>query len=184
MNTTENNFTGKVAVVTGGARDIGRAVSVGLAARGAKVVVNYYNNPEEAADTLRIIKEAGGEAITVQGDMTNKADIDRLVGEVKTAYGDQVHYLVNVAGGLVARKGLQEMDEDFLNFVMRLNFNSVFLVSQAIVPLMPEGSAIVNFSSQAARDGGGPGAGAYAASKGAVMTYSCLLYTSPSPRDA
>ncbi len=171
MNTSTMNLQGKVAVVTGGARDIGRAISVNLASKGAKVVVNHLNNPDDATTTLALIKEAGGEAIAVKGDMTSKADIDALAAATKEAFGDAVHYLVNVAGGLVARKTLAEMDEDFLNFVVRLNLNSVFLVSQAIVPMMPEGSAIVNFSSQAARDGGGPGAGAYAAAKGAVMTY-------------
>lgn len=165
------NLQGKVAVITGGARDIGRAISVNLAGEGVKVVLNYYNNQEDAEKTLEIIQGFGGEAIAVKGDMTKQEDVNNLVNEAKKAYGEEVHYLVNVAGGLVARKSLTEMDEDFLNFVVRLNLNSVFLVSQAFVPMMPEGSAIVNFSSQAARDGGGPGAGAYAAAKGAVMTY-------------
>ena len=63
------------------------------------------------------------------------------------------------------------MDEDFVNLVMKINFNSCFLTTKEVVPHMPAGSSIVNFSSQAARDGGGPGSWAYAASKGAVMTF-------------
>jgi 3-oxoacyl-[acyl-carrier protein] reductase len=67
------------------------------------------------------------------------------------------------------------MDEDFINFLFKLNFNSVFLVTKAVVPHMAAGSSIVNFSSQAARDGGGPGASAYSAAKGAVMTFTRSL---------
>ena len=72
----------KVAIVAGGGRDIGRAVSVALAASGAKVVVNYFNNEEEGKATAAAIKEAGGEAIVVAGDMTKQEDVDTLVVRV------------------------------------------------------------------------------------------------------
>jgi len=161
----------KVAIVTGGARDIGRAVSVKLAAEGAKVVVNYYNSEEQAAETLGAIKAIGGEAIAVQGDMTRQEDVDRLVAKSKAAFGESVDILVNVAGGLVARKTLQEMDAGFFNYLMELNVTSNFLVTRAVVPLMGDGGSIINFASQAGRDGGGAGASAYASAKGAVMTF-------------
>ena len=64
------SLKGKVAIVTGGARDIGRQVSLKLAAAGAKVCINYFDNKEQADETFELIKEAGGEAIAVQGDMT------------------------------------------------------------------------------------------------------------------
>ena len=67
--------TGKVAVVTGGARDLGRAISVKLALEGAKVCLNYFDNPDDAQKTLEMIKADGGEAIAVQGDMTKAADV-------------------------------------------------------------------------------------------------------------
>ena len=162
----------KVAIVTGGARDIGRSISVKLAAQGAKVAINWYDNEQDGKDTLAAVQAAGGEGILVQGDMTKAEDVDRLVSETQAAFGNDIHTLVNVVGGLVARKQLHEMDEDFLNFLMRLNLNPVFLAMKAVVPHMPEGSSIINFSSQAARDGGGGGASAYATSKGAVMTFS------------
>ena len=161
----------KVAIVSGGARDIGRAISVKLAAEGAKVVVNYYNNKEQADETLKEIENLGGEAILVAGDMTNKEDIDKLVAAACSAFGDSVDILVNVVGGLVARKPLAEMDEEFFEFVMKLNVTSTFLVTQAVVPRMGDGGSIVNFASLAGRDGGGPGASAYATAKGAVMTF-------------
>lgn len=161
----------KVAIVAGGARDIGRATSEALAAQGAKVVVNYYDSEADGEATVSAIKAAGGEAIAVQGDMTVQADVENLVAEAIKAYGDSIDILVNVVGGLVARKSLAEMDEAFFELVLKLNMTSTFLTSKFVVPHMSEGSAIVNFASQAGRDGGGPGAMAYASAKGAVMTF-------------
>jgi 3-oxoacyl-[acyl-carrier protein] reductase len=161
----------KVAIVTGGARDIGRAVSERLAAEGARVVVNYHGSEDGAKGTVQDIVAAGGQAIAVRGDMTRQEDVDELVARSVEAFGDRIDILVNVVGGLVQRKTLQEMDQEFWEYVMRLNTTSAFLVTRAVVPHMPEGSAIVNFSSQAGRDGGGPGASAYASAKGAIMTF-------------
>ncbi|SOE21562.1 3-oxoacyl-[acyl-carrier protein] reductase [Spirosomataceae bacterium TFI 002] len=169
------NLKGKVAIVTGGGRDIGKMTSLKLASMGAKVVVNYFGGKESAEQTVKEIVEVGGEAILVQGDMTKSDDISNLMKQTVAAFGDEIHILVNVAGGLVERRTLSELDENFVNHVMALNFNSLFLVTQAVVPLMKSGASIVNFSSQAARDGGGAGSGIYAASKGAVTTYTRSL---------
>jgi 3-oxoacyl-[acyl-carrier protein] reductase len=162
---------GKTAVVTGGARDIGREVAIKLAKEGANVVVNYYLSQEDGDATLKLIEEVGGKAIIVQGDMTKQADIDTLVSESKKAFGEEVHVLVNVAGGLIARKTIEEMDVNFFDTMIDVNFKSVFLVTKAFKPLMKSGASIINFASQAGRDGGGPGAALYASAKGAVMTY-------------
>ena len=166
-----NRLKGKVAVVTGGARDIGRAVSLKLAKEGAKVVVNYFDNEDDANETIKLIKALGSEAIAVQGDATNLDDIKNLVSKTTDAFGNKVDILVNVAGGLFARKTIAEIDEIFYNLIMDVNFKSCVFVTQAFVPLMGEGASIVNFASQAGRDGGGPGAFLYAASKGAVSTF-------------
>ena len=166
-----NEFANKVALVSGGSRDIGRAVSVELARRGAKVAVNYFDSEADGDATLAEIEAVGGEAIKVYANVTKNADVEQMVSETRKAFGDQIHILVNVAGGLVARKTLDEMDEEFFNFLMQLNMTSIFLVTKAVAPHMPEGSAIVNFASQAGRDGGGPGASAYATAKGAVLTF-------------
>lgn len=164
-------FKGKVAIVTGGARDIGRAVSMKLASEGAKVVVNYLSNPAQADETIHLIKVNGGEAVAVQADVTKSSDVAKLVAETQKAFGNEIHILVNVAGGLVARKLIADMDEEFWDFVMNVNVKSVFLTTKYVVPFMPAGGAIVNFSSQAGRDGGGFGASAYATGKGAVATF-------------
>lgn len=164
------NLKGKVAVVSGGARDIGRAISLKLAAEGARVVFNYYASEEQAADTLEAIHDAGGEAIAVGGDMTKQEDVDKLAAEAVAAFGGNIDILVNVVGGLVARKTIEEVDVGFIDFVMRLNFTSTVMLTKAVLPYMGDGASIINFASQASRDGGGPGAWAYAASKGAIST--------------
>lgn len=163
-------FKGKVAVVTGGARDIGRAICVKLAKEGAKVVVNYYNSEADANDTIKEIQSEGGEAIAVYADVSKQSDIDDLVVKTEEAFGKRVDILVNNAGGLFARKTVEEFDEKFYYLVMDVNFKGTVFVTQAFKPLMNAGASIVNLASQAGRDGGGPGSALYAASKGAVMT--------------
>lgn len=162
---------GKVAIVTGGARDIGRAISVGLAKEGAKVVVNYYRSEAEANETVDEIRSFGGEAIAVQADVSNLEDIQHLKAKAVEAFGDKIDILVNNAGGLFARKTLQELDEPFYDLVMNVNFKATVFVMQAFEPLMGKGASIINLSSQAARDGGGGGSSLYASSKGAVTTF-------------
>lgn len=175
-------LTGKTAIVTGGGRDIGRAVSERLASQGAQVVINYCNDKAGAKATLDAILAAGGKAILVKADVTREADVEHLVARALEAFGPRIDILVNVAGGMVARRPLAEMDMAFFNHVMQLNVTSTFLVTRAVVPHMPEGSAILNFASQAGRDGGGPGAAAYATSKGAVMTFTRAMAKELGPR--
>lgn len=165
------NIKGKVAIVTGGTRDIGKAVSLRLAREGAKVAVNYFNNKKHGEETLAEIEQAGGTGVLIGGDVTQQANVDKLVAETQAKFGQSIDILVNNVGGLVARKSLSEMDAEFLEHVMRLNFTSTFLTMQKVVPHMPKGSSIINLASLAGRDGGGPGASAYAASKAAVMTF-------------
>lgn len=161
----------KVAIVTGGGRDIGKSVSLQLAAEGAKVAVNYRSDDAAAKATVAEIEAAGGTAILVQADVTKPEDVRKLVEETVAAFGSRVDVLVNVAGGMVARKTLADMDEAFFDHVMELNLKSAFLVTKAVLPHLGEGSTIVNLSSLAGRDGGGPGASIYATAKGALMTF-------------
>ena len=162
---------GKVAVVTGGARDLGRAISIKLAQEGAKVCLNYFDNEGDANVTLDMIKEFGGEAIAVQGDMTKADQVKALFAKAAEAFCEKIHILVNVVGGIVGRKLIVEQDEAWYDFLMDVNMRSVFLCTREVVPMMTEGGSIVNFSSQAARDGGGPGASMYATAKAAVMCH-------------
>lgn len=174
---------GKVTVITGGIRDIGRSISLKLAEEGSKLVINYFDSPEQAEETLKQVKAAGAEAILVQGDMTKEEDVQSLIDASQEAFGERIDVLVNVAGGLVARKTIDEMDQDFFNLLMKLNLNTTFLLTKAVSPHMTDGGSIVNFASQAGRDGGGPGASAYATAKGAVMTFTRSMAKELGPRN-
>ena len=166
-----SQFSDKVALVTGGGRDIGRSISVKLAREGAKVVVNYFNSEGPANETVAEIKSFGGEAIAVKADVSNIDDIKNLKAKTIEAFGQELHILVNNAGGLFARKTLQEFDEAFYDLVMNVNFKSTVFVMQAFEPMMGSGGSIINLSSLAARDGGGGGSSLYASSKGATTTF-------------
>src|SRR5688500_12552585 len=117
---------GKTAIVTGSERDIGREVSIQLAKQGAKVVINYFGSEAEANETKKMIEDDGGEAIILQGDMTKWADVEQLVSKTKEAFGDTIHILVNVVGGLFGRKTIEEQDEEWYNLVMDVNMKSIF----------------------------------------------------------
>jgi 3-oxoacyl-[acyl-carrier protein] reductase len=118
----------------------------------------------------------------VQADVTQGPEVERLVDETAKAFGDTIDVLVHVTGGLVARKTLAEMDLEHWQAVHAVNLESLFLTTKAVVPRMPEGGSIVAFSSQAGRDGGGPGASAYASAKAAVMGYTRALAKELGPR--
>lgn len=163
-------FKDKLVIVTGGGRDIGRSISLRFAAEGAKVVINYRSDEAAAQDTLAAVEAAGGTALLHRADVTKADEVAGLIAAAAAFGGGTIDILVNCAGGMVARKTLADMDEAFFDTVMDLNFKSAFLVTKAALPHLAKGSAIVNLSSQAARDGGGPGASIYAASKGALTT--------------
>ena len=177
-----SDFKGQVAVVTGGGRDIGRAISVALANHGAKVVVNYNSSEAGANETVAEIKAAGGEAIAVKADVSNMNQIKSLKAKTVEAFGKEVHILVNNAGGLFARKKLQEFDDAFYDLVMDVNFKSTVFVMQAFEPLMGAGSSVINLSSLAARDGGGGGSALYASSKGATTTFTRAMAKELGPK--
>lgn len=163
-------FTNKTAIVTGGGRDIGKSVSLRLASEGAKVVVNYRSDEAAAQATVDEITAAGGTALLFRADVTKAAEVTAMVEATVAAFGGTIDIVVNLAGGMIARKTIAEMDETFFDTVMDLNLKSAFLVTKAALPYIPSGGSIVNIASLAGRDGGGPGATIYATSKGALMS--------------
>jgi 3-oxoacyl-[acyl-carrier protein] reductase len=179
---TSQSLAGTVALVTGGARDIGAAIVRTLAAQGASVVINTAHSLERAEALAREVADAGGRALAVRADVTDAAAIDDMLARVRESFGETIHVLVNNAGGLVARKSMEAMDLAFWRDVIELNLTSVFAVTKAVLPMMPEGGAIVNLSSLAARDGGGGGALAYSSAKGAVLTFTRGLAKELAPR--
>ncbi|MDR6883368.1 3-oxoacyl-ACP reductase family protein [Bacillus sp. 3255] len=168
------DLTGKIALVTGSNAGIGRAIALALASNGAKVGVNCLNNVAQGQEVVAAIQAAGGEAVLVQADVTDLEQIDRLVNEVEQALGGTIDILVNNAGHLVQRVPNSEMFEDMYNRIMDVNLKStVFMCKRVLAGMKAKGGGrIVNMTSVAAHNGGGPGSSVYAASKAAVLAYS------------
>lgn len=165
-------FDGKVVMITGASKGIGRAMAKGFADSGAKVVINYNSSQAEAESLLEDIHKNGGEAIIVQADVSKKEDVDRLFDQALDAYG-RIDVLVNNAGALLQRASIEEYAEEMWDRVYAVNVKSAFLCSQKVIPIMKKqgGGKIINLSSQAARNGGGSGSVPYASAKGAVLTF-------------
>jgi len=165
-----NGITGKTAVVTGASRGIGAATCRMLAKEGAaRIVVHYHSYREGAEELARELEALGAQAILIGADLGSQEGIAGFILDLQVRASNAT-ILINNAGHLVKRAKLAEYTNDLWDEVMNLNAKSVYFISQAIAPAMAEagGGVIINLSSIAARNGGGPGATIYAASKAAV----------------
>ena len=164
-------FSEEVAWVTGSSTGIGRASAVGLAEQGCRVAVHYNRSEDEAREVVEQIEGSGGDAMLVGGDVSDSGEVERMVREVEDRYG-RLDVLVNNAGSLIERRSFSEMTEDLWDSVINVNLKSVFLCSKAVLPAMKRQGRgrIINMTSVAARNGGGPGSSAYASAKGGVST--------------
>jgi 3-oxoacyl-[acyl-carrier protein] reductase len=170
------DLTNRVALVTGASSGIGAATAETLAALGARVALSYHRNRQGAEETSGRIRAAGGTALAVGADARRSEDIRALVDRTATELGP-IDILVNNAGSLVARYGILEVTEERIHEIVSLNFTSAVLTSQAVAASMIERrrGAIVNVVSIAGHNGGGPGAGLYAASKAALTAFTKSL---------
>ena len=164
------NLTDRVALVTGGSSGIGAATAMVLAGCGARVAISYHVNREGAEQTARQIVESGGKAVALHADLRRVDGIQRLIDEAVTATGP-IDILINNAGSLIRRSPIRELTEDGWDEVLALNLKSAVFCTQAVAPSMitRRTGAIVNIGSIAGHNGGGPGAGAYAAAKAGLM---------------
>jgi 3-oxoacyl-[acyl-carrier protein] reductase len=162
---------GKVAIVTGSIQGIGRTSAEMLAECGAHVVINNHVDGEKLEEVAQGIIKNGGKATAVIADLTKKSDAKKLV-EAAAEINGGVDILVNNAGGLVKRVPVAEFDEEHYHAVIEVNLKTTFLMCNLVLPYMKEKKSgkIINFSSQAAHDGGGPGSAVYSSSKGAIWT--------------
>jgi len=169
----EIRFDNKVALVSGASSGIGRATAREFANAGAKVVVHYNVSQTDAEAVVDAISKEGGEAIALQADVSRKEEVEALVQATLNRFGT-IDILINNAGALIKRESLENMDEALWDEVMNVNLKSIFLVSQAVMPIMKakKYGKIINLTSIAARVGGGVGAGHYSASKGGILTLS------------
>lgn len=151
------DLTGKVALVTGGSRGIGRAIAVSLADAGAAVAVNYLQQAGQAHDFIEEIRGRGGRATAVAADVSQGAAVTDMIAAVEATLGP-VDILVNNAGiGLV--RGIDELTEADFDRTIAVNLKSAFLCMQAVLPGMRARGwgRIVNVSSGAARGAGAVG---------------------------
>jgi len=164
------SMNGKTVIVAGGGRDIGRACAIDLAKHGANILLTYHSSNETALSAVKEIEALGCKAIALQADLTLQESIDTVITKALDKFG-QIDSLVHVSGGLIKRVKIADMSNEHWDSVMDVNLKSLFMMTRACIPHMKSGSSIVTFASQAGRDGGGGGAIAYAASKGAIMTF-------------
>ncbi|MCH7511006.1 MAG: 3-oxoacyl-[acyl-carrier-protein] reductase [Chloroflexi bacterium] len=160
----------KVALVTGGSRGIGRAIALALAERGARVAVNYVANAEAAAAVVEEIAGAGGQAIAIQGDVSQAEDAKRLVNETLAQF-DGLHILVNNAG-LTKDDLLLRMSEEAWDRVMEVDLRGAFLCTKAAIrPLIRQRwGRIINIASVAGMVGNA-GQANYAAAKAGLIGF-------------
>ena len=165
------DLEGKVYLVTGASTGIGAAVALAFGAQGASLGVGFNASVKEAEAVVTEVTKAGGKALPVPGDMMKQAEVAEAVERTAQHFG-RLDGLVNNAGGMLGRIPLADSDEAHDRAVMDLNSLSVVWACRAALPwLKVRGGVIVNTSSVAARNGGGPGASLYAASKGFVSTF-------------
>jgi len=166
-----DDLKGLRALVTGSSTGIGAAVAKAYAANGMRVVVHYKSSEAEANAVAAEIRAAGGEAHVLQADVADSAQAVDLVDKAADKLGG-LDVLVNNAGALVKRTPIAEIEDEFFDSVVDLNVRSVVMASKAALPYLKKSggkASVINLSSIAARNGGGPGSSLYASSKAFVL---------------
>lgn len=160
----------KYALITGGTGGIGLATAKALGKEGYDIIINGIDE-EQGKNALKELGEQGVEAELYLFDVTNEEAVNENMDKIIAKYG-QLDVLVNNAGGLAGRSRFEDMTTEFYRKVMALNLDSVFFVTRKAIPLLKKSSnaSIINYTSIAAWNSGGPGAGIYGTSKAAVLT--------------
>lgn len=175
-----NNLSGKVAIVTGASRGIGRAIAERLAKSGASVVVNYAGSVDKAEEVVTAIKSDGGQAIAVRADVSRVDEVRRLFDQTFDHFG-RLDILINNAGISIVKPIEQITEEDF-DKMFALNARGVFFSLQEAAKRISDGGRIVSITTGGTATGA-PGATAYAGSKSAVEGFSMSLAKELGSRD-
>lgn len=168
----DQNLVGKVALVTGASRGMGREIAVNLALHGAKVVVNYARSPSKAEEVVNEIKQKGGEAIAIRADISQVAELEQLFQATLEAYG-QIDILVNNAGIMITKPIASMTEEDF-DKQFAINVRGTFFACQQAAKHMSENGRIINFSTSVTGQMF-PTYSVYAGTKGAVEQFTRQL---------
>ncbi len=166
-----SDLKGKVVLITGASTGIGAAAAIAFARLGSKLVVHYNESRAAAEAVAAEIRKAGAEATLAGGDVTQEANVKRIVAETMAAYG-RIDVLINNAGGMLGRIKIDEYTVEHINRVLTLNCTQVALFMREVIPVMrrQKSGNVINVTSIAARHGGGGGAILYAGAKGFVST--------------
>ena len=169
------NLKGKIAIVTGATSGIGFEVAKHLGKHGCTVILNGRDD-EKGAVKLKELTDQGITAEYCGFDVTNENEVTKHINAIGEKYG-KIDVLVNNAGGLGGRSRFEDMTTEFYRSVMALNLDSVFFASRTAIPYLKKGThpTIINFTSNAAWNAGGPGAGMYGTSKAGVNTITRAL---------
>jgi 3-oxoacyl-(acyl-carrier-protein) reductase len=168
------DLQGKVSLVTGGSRGIGRATALALAEAGADVIFSYQSSKEQAAEVARLIRDKGVRSSACQANAGSGEEVARMLSEAEREFGS-IDILVNNAG-ITRDKSFVKMTRQMWDEVLRVNLDSLFVVTQAVLPLMVQRGwgRIVNISSIVGQTGNF-GQTNYAATKGGAIAFTMSL---------
>ncbi|WP_248322435.1 SDR family NAD(P)-dependent oxidoreductase [Caballeronia sp. Sq4a] len=166
-----HDLKGKSILITGASTGIGAAAARAFGRYGANVAVHYNSSKDQAEEVAKDVRALGVSAITVGADVRDSKAIVAAVAQTVDAFG-KIDVLINNAGSLVKREPLESATDELFDDVININARSVVAFTRAALPSLRSGGggSIINVTSVAARNGGGPGALLYAASKGFVST--------------
>ena len=174
------NLQGKVALITGSSKGIGAAIAQRLAADGASVVINYSSSSAPAEALVQRIQSAGGKAVAVQADLSNPAEIGKLISAAKQAFG-RLDILINNAG-VYKFLPLEAITVEHIDKHFNLNVKALLLTTQAAVPLFgPEGGIVINISSGISLTPA-PASSVYSGTKAAVDVITRVLAMELGPK--
>jgi 3-oxoacyl-[acyl-carrier protein] reductase len=166
------DLAGKAILITGASTGIGAAAARAFGRNGARVAINFNANRDKAVAVAESIRQSGGEALLVQGDVTKPETAAEVTARTVAEFG-RLDVLVNNAGSLIGRTPIADYSDEYLDAVLDLNVKQVVrFMREAAVQMRRQGGggSIINLSSIAARHGGGPGSVIYAAAKGFIAT--------------
>lgn len=163
----------KVAIITGGDSGLGRAIAIKYAKEGAKVVIVYYNEHQDANYTKDYIESLGGECLLIAGDLKQSYFCQHVVDKTLEAY-QRIDILVNGAGVQYPKKSLLDISDEQFDYTMRSNIYSMFYLTKKVLPYMEDDGAIINISSITTFIGE-PELIDYVASKGAIVGFTRAL---------
>ncbi|PLX51078.1 MAG: enoyl-[acyl-carrier-protein] reductase FabL [Desulfobulbaceae bacterium] len=139
------NLAGKVALITGSSRGIGKAIALRFAENGVNIVVNYVRHRQDAQETARLVEERGAECMVVKANVANDDDVVTMIEQIRQRYGRLDFLVSNAASGVL--KPVMELSTRHWNWAMDINARALLTLAQQAVPLMGEGGRIMAVSS-------------------------------------